>query len=98
MRAVPAVYLGIWSEQWSLNEKPTVTEKSLTEEKKADIAVAAGATPVAAAPQAIPAFVDSSKTAAPVVLSQAPPPSPSDAKPVVDKASSVVASPLAEKK
>ena len=77
---------------------PTVTEKSLAEEKKADIAVAAGATPVAAAPQAIPAVVDSSKTAAAVVLSQAPPTALSDAQPVVDKASSVVAHPLPEKK
>jgi len=73
-------------------------EKSLTEEKKTDIAVSAVATPVASVPQAIPAIVDSSKTAAPIVLSQAPPPPASDAKPVVDKASSVVAHPLPEKK
>ena len=69
----------------------------MTEEKKADIAVAAVATNVAAASQAIPAMVDA-KTAAPIVLSQAPPFVPSDAKPVVDKASSVVAHPFAEKK
>lgn len=70
----------------------------MTEDKKADLAVGAGATPVAVAPQAIPAIVDSSKAATPIVLSQAPPFAASDAKPVVDQASSVVAHPLAEKK
>ena len=74
----------------------------MTEEKKASIDVSTAkeimATPVAPAPQAIPAFVDSSKTTAPIVLSQAPPMAPSDAKPSVDKPSSVVASPLSEKK
>jgi len=79
-----------------------VMEKNVTEEKKADIAVSAVqesvATPVAGTPQAIPAFVDSSKADAPIVLSQAPIVAPSDAKPAVDKASSVIAPPLAEKK
>lgn len=74
----------------------------MTDEKKTDIPVSAvkesSATPVAGSPQAIPAIVDSSKTVGPIVLSQAPPPGPSDPKPVVDKPSSVVASPLAEKK
>ena len=59
-----------------MNHHPHVTEKTLTEEK----------TNTAANPQAIQALVD-----APVVLSQAPPILPTDAKPVVDKASSVVA-------
>ncbi|MBI3857142.1 MAG: hypothetical protein HY293_15765 [Planctomycetes bacterium] len=65
----------------------------MTEEKKTGTE-----TPAAAAPQAIPAIVDSAKAAAPIVLSQAPQMTASDAKPVVDKASSVVASPLADKK
>lgn len=74
----------------------------MTEETKKDGAVPAaiGNVPVnvAASPQAIPAIVDSSKEAAPIVLSQAPPIAPSDAKPVVDKPSSVVASTLGEMK
>jgi hypothetical protein len=66
-------------------------EKNVTEEKKADIAVSA-------VKEGVPAIVDSSKADAPIILSQAPAFSPSDAKPVVDKPSSVVAPPLAEKK
>jgi hypothetical protein len=77
-------------------------ETGVTEEKKASIEVSAVqeimATPVAPVPRAIPAFVDSSRTAAPIVLSQVPPIAPSDARPVVDKASSIVESPLTEKK
>lgn len=74
----------------------------MIEEKKMDVeVVAAGqslATHIPASPQAIPAIVESTKEAAPVVLSQAPPTSPSDPKPVVDKASPVVAHPLDDKK
>jgi hypothetical protein len=44
-----------------------------------------------AAPQAIPAIVDPAKATDAVVLSQAPAVSATDAKPVVDKPSSVVA-------
>ena len=66
-----------------MNDDPHVTEKTLTEDK----------TNVAANPQAIPALVD-----APVVLSQAPPIAPSDAKPVVDKPSTIAAPTLGEKK
>ena len=74
----------------------------MTEEKKATIEVPAvkeiSATTVVSAPQGIPAFVDSSKTAAPIVLSSAPPIAASDATPVVDKASTAVESPPTEKK
>ncbi|HVR86289.1 MAG TPA: hypothetical protein VMU54_18345 [Planctomycetota bacterium] len=69
----------------------------MIEEKKATVAVPAIATPVPAAPQAIPAIVDSTN-ASPVVLSQAPPMGIADAKPAVDKPSSVVPSPFAELK
>ena len=73
----------------------------MIEEKKATIDVQALqetlATRGALAPQAIPAFVDSSTASAPIVLSQAPPISPSDAPPVVDKPSSVVAPSLGGK-
>jgi hypothetical protein len=72
-------------------------EKTMIEEKKATVEAPAIQTPVAAVPQAIPAIVDSTKTA-PVVLSQAPPMGIADPKPIVDKPSSVVASPLAELK
>jgi len=50
-------------------------------------------TNTAANPQAIPALVD-----APVVLSQAPPIVPSDAKPVVDKPTTITAPTLLHKK
>jgi hypothetical protein len=77
-------------------------EKSVTDEKKTDIPVPAvkesSAPQSAASPQAIPAIVDSSNAVGPIVLSQTPPAAPSEAKPVVDKPSSVVAPPLAEKK
>jgi hypothetical protein len=72
-------------------------EKPMSEEKKATIEVPAIAAHVAAAPQAIPAMVDSTK-AAPIVLSQAPTMGIADAKPAVEKASSVVASPVPELK
>ena len=62
-------------------------ENCVTEEKKPTIEV-----------PAVKETVATPAAAAPVVLSQAPPVSPSDAKPVVDKASSVVESPLSEKK
>jgi len=72
------------------------------EEKKTDVEVVAlkptMATHIPASPQGIPAVVESTKEAAPVVLSQAPPISPSEPKPVVDKASSIATHPLAEKK
>lgn len=68
----------------------------MTEEKKADGAASAAkesvATPVAGAAPAIPPVVDPSKTAAPVVLPQAPAIARADAKPAV------VAPPLADKK
>jgi hypothetical protein len=69
----------------------------LTEEKEIGVEPSAATMNFAAAPQAIPAMVDSA-AAAPLVLSQAPPVSPSEAKPTVDKPSSVVASPFAEMK
>lgn len=68
----------------------------MTEEKKTIVEESA-AKQTPAAPQAIPAIVESTKEAAPV-LSQAPPLSPADAKPAVDKASSVVAPTLVDKK
>ena len=77
-----------------MNETPTVLEKTLTEEKKPDVEVVT----VQQTPQAIPGMIQSTKEAAPVVLSQAPPFSPSDPKPVVDKPSSIVDHPLGEKK
>ena len=84
------------------NETPLLLEKNLTEEKKTDIEVSAvkpaGATPIVAAPQATPAIVEPTKEAAPAVVSQAPPIPPSEPKPVVVQASSVVAAPLGEKK
>ena len=85
-----------------MNETPTVLEKNLTEEKKTDVEVGAGkqtlATQLPASPQAIPAIVESTKEAAPIVLSQAPPISLSDPKPLVDKATSIASHPLDEKK
>lgn len=74
----------------------------MIEEKKTDVdALAvkpAVSTQTPASPQAIPALVSSTKEDAAVVLSQAPPISPSEPKPAVDKASSISAHPLQEKK
>ena len=74
----------------------------MTEEKKTDVEAGAAKqskeTHVSASPQAIPAIVESAKEAAPVVLSQTPPISPSEPKPVVDKPSSITTNPLGEKK
>ncbi len=87
---------------WCMNDPPTVLEKNLTEEKKTDVEGVAVkqtlATQIPANPQAIPALVESTKEAAPIVLSQAAPVSPSDPKPLVDKASSIASHPLNEKK
>ena len=70
-----------------MNHYPHITEKTLTEEKAN----------VAATPQAIPALV-AAPVAAPIVLSQASPTAPADAKPVVDKPSTITTPTLGEKK
>ena len=69
-----------------MNHHPQFTEKTLIEEKTTGLELQIAQTNTAANPQAIPALV-----AAPVVLSQVPPIAPSDAKPVVDKASTIAA-------
>jgi hypothetical protein len=70
-----------------MNHHHPFTEKTLTDEK----------THAAMNPQAIPALV-AAPLAAPIVLSQAPPISPSDPKPVVDSPSTITAPTLTEKK
>jgi len=62
----------------------------LTEEKIVRIAVPIDKKNIPASPQAIPALADPSAVA-PIVLSQAPPISPSAAKPVKDKATTIIA-------
>lgn len=73
-----------------VNPDPPLTEKTLTEEKTVRIGAAIDKknTPVVA--PAIPAPADPS-AAAPIVLSQAPPISPSAAKPAKDKATTIIA-------
>jgi hypothetical protein len=75
----------------------------MTDEKSTGIQAPVIA-PVEVMTQAIPAIVDANKPVVPaltpvaVTLSQAPPIAASDAKPIVDKAGSVVAPTLTEKK
>jgi hypothetical protein len=76
-----------------------LVEKTMADEKTVTPVVA----PAAVISQAIPAMVDATKGVVPAaeaapVLSQAPPMGIADAKPAVDKASSVVAPTLAAAK
>jgi hypothetical protein len=82
-----------------LIETPNLMEKTMADEKIVTPVVA----PVAVITQAIPAIVDATKAIVPTpvaapVLSQAPAMTATDVKPVVDKAGSIAAPVLVDKK